>query len=172
MRPGFSGFNQIAYVTNDRAHAAKVFRDIYGIPSFYLMETDYPAWVEGLEGRMKLNLAFANVDGVQIELIEPLEDLGNLYGRVLTAGQDFTMSFHHVCQVVHGTLSEWDTHRKELDAAGRIITYHGDVGDNGRFVYTDDRALLGHYVEHIWFSPETARHMAESVPYFSNNLSL
>lgn len=164
MKPLLAGFDQLGYVTNDRQRAIESFHYFFGINSFLLIEARYSAWVEGQEGWMNLRLAFANVDNMQIEIIEPVEDLGLLYGRVLPPGCEFAMALHHLRQLVPGSLENWENHRAALESEQRNIVYYGDVGPDGRFVYTDERARLGHYVEHMWMGHQTLRYFAENVP--------
>ena len=126
------------------------YREVYGIPRFFVMEEQqFDARVGELRGKMKLRIALANVDGVELELIEPASPgIDAIYRDVLPANGVHTNVFHHICVKVNGTLDDWDRHLAELPK-DRPIYYDGDVGPGARFVYTDDRALLGHYIEHV-----------------------
>ena len=41
----------------------------------------------------------------------------------------------------------------------------GDV-PGVRFIYTDERAIVGHYVEHVWFGAELEAQLAAAVPTY------
>ena len=165
--PAFGSFHQMAWVTPDLDRSLAQYRDVYGIPRFFVMEQQFDARVGELRGKMKLRIALANVDGVELELIEPASPgIDSIYRDVLPGGGVHANVFHHICVKVHGTLDDWHRHLAELPKE-RAIYYDGDVGPGARFVYTDDRALLGHYIEHVWFGPEVDRHMREAVPRFN-----
>jgi len=44
--------------------------------------------------------------------------------------------------------------------------YRGGMGEVMRFAYTDERATLGHYIEHVWFDPGFYAQMAGAVPVY------
>jgi hypothetical protein len=168
-KPAFGPFHQIAWVTNDFDRSLTLFRDVYGIASFLVFEPEFEASVGTEKGVMKLRVALANVDGVELELIEPVGGgIDAIYRELLPKDGSYANAFHHVCVKVPGTLADWERHLAELHPQ-RPIHYRGEIGPGARFVYTDERAFLGHYVEHVWFSPEVEQQMLAAVPRFRTN---
>lgn len=165
LKPAFGSFHQVAWVTNDLDRSLALFKDVYGIPSFLVMEPEFEAVVGGKKGMMHLRIALAKVDGVEFELIEPIGGIDAIYRDALPADGSYANVFHHVCVKVNGTLDDWERHLAELHP-DRPICLDGGNSPAARFVYTDDRALLGHYVEHVWFGPERDQAMAAAVPHF------
>lgn len=167
-KPAFGPFHQISWATSDLDRSLALYRDVYGIPSFFVMNSVFDAVVGGEKGRMQLRMALANVDGVEFELIEPVGvGVNAIYRDVLPADGSFANVFHHVAVKVSGTLDDWERHLASLHPQ-RPIYYSGDNGPGARFVYTDDRALLGHYVEHLWLGPEAEQFMTASIPRYNS----
>lgn len=164
MPPVFGTFHQMAWVTPDLDRSLAQFRDVYGVPSFLVKDQAFDARVGDRRGEMRLRFALANVDGVEFELIEPIgKGLNDIYREVLPKDGSFANAFHHVCVKVPGTLDDWERHLAALHPS-RNVWYEGDVGAGARFCYTDDRPVVGHYVEHVWFGPEVERAMYDAVP--------
>jgi hypothetical protein len=44
------------------------------------------------------------------------------------------------------------------------------LNDDMHFFYTDERARLGHYIEHVWMSPSLLAQMRAAVPQFPSNI--
>ena len=47
------------------------------------------------------------------------------------------------------------------------VIWSGSLGDVMRFAYTDERALLGHYVEHVWMHADLRAQIAGAIPVYS-----
>ena len=145
----FSGFLQIAYVTTDVDEAT----DRFG------REQNVQAWarlpgieIESIAGRRcKLNIALAFVGSVQLELIEPLSGDDRVYRDALP-GDGFAIRHHHIAQLI-GSEAAFETQREEMTAAGVPVVIDGQSPGYARYFYTDHRATLGHYIEHIWYTP-------------------
>jgi hypothetical protein len=156
---------QVAWVTPDLDLSLEQFRTHYRVPEFMVMEQTFPAKVFGREGEISLRIALANIDAMQLELIQPLGGNDSIYRDVLPKDGGHANVFHHLCVKVNGPLSEWDAHIASLEPDQPIV-YSGDVGPDARFVYTDQRATLGMYLEHVWFGEETEARMAAAVPTY------
>lgn len=157
---------QIAWVTDDLDTSIAQFGELYDVPDFLVMEQKFPAEVFGEKGDMHLRLALANVDNIQLELIEPLGGgVDRIYRDVLPAGGSHTNVFHHVCVKVDGGLSDWEEHVAKL-GPHQPVAYVGDVGPQARFIYTDERATVGLYVEHVWFDADLEAQMVAAVPTY------
>lgn len=150
--------HQIAYVTNDLDRAFEVYAKHYGVPKFF--ELQIPPELQG--GAMPLRIALANVGGVEIELIQPVGP-APLYADVLPKDGSFAIVFHHICTRIEGDLAAWERYRQQIDESAHPIVLEGGLGDLLRYVYTDERSRLGHYLEHMWYSPEMLAQMEASV---------
>lgn len=167
LTPAFGSFHQLAWVTNDMDRSLANFKDVYGIPSFLVMDQSFDAVVGGETGKMQLRIALAKVDGVEFEVIQPVGGgIDAIYRDALPADGGYATVFHHFCVKVNGTLDDWDRHLAGLHPDRSIHYRQADKGPGARFVYTDERAFLGHYIEHVWFAPEAEKAMAGAIPHF------
>ncbi len=165
--PALGNVMQIAWVTRDLERSLEQFKAIYRVPEFLIMDQTFPAIVFGEKGEMKLRLALANVDAIQLELIQPMGDgLERIYSDVLPRDGRHVNAFHHICVKVEGTLDDWDAYIAALGPE-RPVAYVGFV-EGARFCYTDERDTIGMYVEHVWFSPEVAARMQAAIPTYSS----
>jgi hypothetical protein len=157
--------SQIAYVTNDLDAAAALFEREYATPGFYKFDTMQSGVAK--PGDPHLRIALARVGGVEIELIEPLGSTAPLFSQYLPQHRtDLAIRFHHVAIRIEGSLEDWERHRAALDTERHPIAYQGGLGDLLRFFYTDERKSLGHYVEHVWMSPELLQQLSAAVPTY------
>ena len=159
-----SHHSQIAYVTNDLAAAMARLTAEYGTPGFFEMSNIQPG--ENSAGKPVLKIALALVGGVEVELIEPIGDTAPLFSDVLPGGDDLAIRFHHIAARIDGPLSNWDAHVASLDLTTHQVAFDGAIGDMLRYIYTDERATLGHYVEHVWMSPDLLAQMRGIVPAY------
>ena len=156
--------SQVAYVTSDLDRALAVFRDDYDVPSFHVFANDTPGLVQSDGARLRIALAL--VGGVEIELIEPQGDSAPLFSQALPGDGSFAIRFHHVAIRVEGTLADFEAHMASLDPARHPVVWHGAMGDVLRYAYTDERAVLGHFVEHVWMHPDLRAQMAGAIPVY------
>lgn len=96
-------------------------------------------------GLSTTRLAFAWVEDLQYELIEPVAGVVDIYREAL-AGDD-RLSFHHACMRV----DDWTDFRRRVDQQDLPVVLEGG-SDQLRFVYLDARGLLGHYLEYTWMT--------------------
>ena len=156
--------SQIASVTNDLEQALAVWRDQFDVPAFHVFTNDMPGLEQSQPYRMKI--ALANVGGTEIELIEPLDGMAPLHAEPLPADGGFALCFHHVAMRIDGTLADFDAHMASLDPARHPVVWSGAFADLMRFAYTDERATLGHYVEHVWFEADFYAQLASAIPVY------
>ncbi len=157
-------YSQTAYVTNDMEQALAVFREQYDVSSFYVFANDAPGMVQSDGAQMKIALAL--VGGVEIELIEPLGDTAPMFSAPLPNDGSFAIRFHHVAYRIEGDLSDFEAHMASIDPEKHPVIWSGSMGDVMRFAYTDERAVLGHYVEHVRMHPELQAQLAGAIPVF------
>ena len=158
-------YSQTAYVTNDMQQALAVFRDHYDVTSFYVFANDAPGMVQSDGAQLKIALAV--VGGVEIELIEPQGDTAPLFSALLPDDGSFAIRFHHVAYRVEGDLSDFEAHMASIDSEQHPVIWSGSLGDVMHFAYTDERALLGHYVEHVWMHADLRAQIAGAIPVYS-----
>ena len=158
-------YSQTAYVTNDMQQALAVFRDHYDVTSFYVFANDAPGMVQSDGAQLKIALAV--VGGVEIELIEPQGDTAPLFSALLPDDGSFAIRFHHVAYRVEGDLSDFEAHMASIGSEQHPVIWSGSLGDVMRFAYTDERALLGHYVEHVWMHADLRAQIAGAIPVYS-----
>jgi Glyoxalase/Bleomycin resistance protein/Dioxygenase superfamily len=155
--------SQNAYVTTDMDQALALWREDFDVSAFYVFANDAP----GMECShpYRLKIALANVGGTEIELIEPL-DGNSMYSDILPQDGSFAVRFHHVCMRIEGGLAEFESHMASLDPVRHPVVYSGGMADLMRFAYTDERATLGHFIEHVWFDAGFYAQMSSAIPVF------
>ena len=159
-----SQHSQLAYVTNDLDAAMARIREEYDTPGFFELSNIQPG--EDPAGKPVLKIALAKVGGVEIELIEPVGDTAPLFSDFLPDDAALAIRFHHVAIRIDGAIANWDAHVASLDLARHPVAFEGAVGDMLRYIYTDERATVGHYVEHVWMSPELLAQMRAVMPSY------
>lgn len=159
-----SQHSQIAYVTNDIEAAAAMFEQRFAAPGFYHFSNVGPDGPIGDGPQLKI--ALARVGGVEIELIEPIGDTAPLFKDALPQGEGLAVRFHHVAIRIEGSKADWDAHAASIDRAKHVVVFEGSLGDDLRFFYTDERGSLGHYVEHVWMSPELYGQILAATPTY------
>ncbi len=143
--------HQIAYVTNDLDRAMVLFERDYGAPGFFAFSNLESGAAK--PGDPNLRIALAHINGIEIELIEPIGDTAPLFSAPLAPGPGLDIRFHHVAIRIEGPIVNWDAHAASIDTRTHPIVFEGGLGDDLRFFYTDETARIGHYVEHVWMSP-------------------
>jgi hypothetical protein len=155
---------QVAYVTNDLDAAMAALKAAYDTPGFFELSNIQPG--EDPTGKPVLKIALAIVGGVEIELIEPVGDTAPLYKDFLPGGDALAIRFHHVATRIEGPIANWHAHVASLDLDRHPVVFEGEIGDMLRYIYTDERAIVGHYVEHVWMSPDLLSQMRVMVPSY------
>jgi hypothetical protein len=145
-----AGFLQVAYVTTDIERAIGLFRSGHRIANWLRL---CPIEIETAPGRTAtLNIALAYVGPVQIELIQPVAGHDAVYRDALPA-QGFAVCHHHLAQLIDSE-EAYEHQRGALAQQGVAMALEGQSPGVARYFYSDHRATLGHYIEHIWYSPQ------------------
>jgi hypothetical protein len=92
-------------------------------------------------------LAFIWVNNLQIELIQPVSGLVDIYTERLPSGAG--IGLHHVCM----RIADWDDFRARAEQGAFPVVLEGG-SDVLKFLYLDARDVLGHYLEYVWMTPE------------------
>lgn len=145
---------QLGYATTDLDHAMEIWAEDFNATKFFVREAA-PMAITTASGpkTMELRLAFAYVNGLMIELIEPVGGDIETYAEVLPE-EGFGTVLHHTAFLLNGDLSEWDDLRDWMSASGHPVVLEGAVEDQARFAYLDTRSRLGHHLEYIWWSKD------------------
>ncbi len=151
---------QTAWVTNDLARAADVFREQHGVNNigiyrdFALSVFDQPDLV--------IDVALFYVGDLQFEVIEPVSGPDDLYRRYLPAEQGFLLKHHHFGNVVDNR-EKYDALLADFRSRGVPIDVDGSFGDSGRFFYADTRDSVDHYQEFVLLDAATEEFL-QSIP--------
>ena len=171
MAPALNGtalanLMQVAWATPDLDRSMAQFAERYRVPKFFVTDISYPARLFDESGEMHLRLALANIDNMQIELIQPVGGgVDRIYREVLPSDGAHANVFHHLCVRVDGSLEDWDAYIAALGPDTKIA-YTGDPGPGVRFVYTDERDELGIYLEHVWYEPAYYAQLSAMIPTY------
>jgi len=163
---GLANIMQTAWVTTDLERAMEQFADRFKIDDFYTADIVFPARLHDEVGEMSIRMALANVDNMQIELIQPVGGgIDRIYRDALPPDGRHANVFHHICVKVEGSIDQWNTYIDNLGTA-TPIAYTGDSGPNVRFVYTDERDTLGIWLEHVWYEPAYHTELSALIPAY------
>ena len=164
--PGLANLMQVAWVTPDLDRSMAQFAERYRVPDFFVTDVSYPARFFDESGVMQLRLALANIDNMQIELIQPVSGgVDRIYREVLPTDGAHANVFHHLCVRVDGSLEDWDAYIAAL-GPDKKIAHTGDPGPGVRFIYTDERDTLRIYLEHVWYEPAYYAQLSAMIPSY------
>jgi Glyoxalase/Bleomycin resistance protein/Dioxygenase superfamily len=152
----YAGAFQLAYVTTDLEQAIATYREHYGVTSFVSIQSSLEVSTpEGVKSA-QLDMAFGYIGEIQIELIQPIEGNLTLYADELPDGPAFALRFHHVgCRLRER--AQWDAFRAGLDPGKHRIAFESMApAPQSRFLYLDERARLGHYLEYMWLDAQAS----------------
>ncbi|HEX4376809.1 MAG TPA: VOC family protein [Steroidobacteraceae bacterium] len=137
---------QNAYVTRDLDKAVAQLTQTHGLRNFIYFDPDIEVKTPAGVGRAQTRVAMAWAGATQIEIIQPVAGLVDLYQPYLAA--DDSMRFHH-CAV---RVDDWPVFCEKVARNGYTVAYASGL-DGLEFMYLDARQTLGHYVEYIWATP-------------------
>lgn len=153
--------HQIAYVTTDLDEALRRLDQAFGLVRFYVFDTvsqpNHP-------NQPALRIALVRTAGTELEVIQPLGFNDAVYSDPLPKDGSFALLFHHIAVTFQGSMAEFEAYRASLDTTAHPIVVEGWMTDIARWFYTDERATLGHFIEHCWFGPELVAMLNAAVP--------
>lgn len=153
--------HQIAYVTTDMDEALRRLDASFGLTRFYVFDT---VSTQSHPDQPALKIALVRTAGTEFEVIQPLGSHDAVYSDPLPKDGSFALLFHHIAATVHGSMEDFARYRAGIDTKEHPIVVDGWAGDDARWFYTDERATLGHFIEHCWFSPKITEMMNTAVP--------
>lgn len=156
--------HQIAYVTTDMDEALGRLDEAFELERYHIMNTREN---QTHPNQPALLIALVRTAGTELEVIQPLGPGAEVWSDWLPADGSFALKFHHIGTTVRGTLRDFERYRATWDTDRHPVVVDGWAGDDVRWFYTDERATLGHYVEHCWFSDAITAYMAGVVPKLS-----
>ena len=153
--------HQIAYVTTDLDEALRRLDKAFGLDQYFFINTaEQPTYPE----QPALKIALVRAAGTEFEVIKPLGYKDELWSDPLPKTGEFALKFHHIAVTVHGALEDYERYRASFDESEHPIVTEGWAGEDARWFYTDERATLGHFIEHCWFSSALSGYMSSVVP--------
>jgi catechol 2,3-dioxygenase-like lactoylglutathione lyase family enzyme len=128
---------QVAYIVPDIEAAMAYWSGVLGVgPWFYNPRVPIRNYhYRGEHFEPHNSVALANAGGLQIELLQTRNDVPSMYRDFLRAG-------HQGVQHVAYWTENFDADLARAQAAGFSVCMGGEVGENGRFVYFEDRSAL------------------------------
>ena len=133
----FGEIRQVAYVVPDIEAAMDHWSRVLGVgPWYYNPRVPIRHYhYRGQNYEPHNSVALANAGGLQIELLQTRNDVPSMYRDFLRAG-------HQGVQHVAYWTEHFDADLARAQAAGFEVCMGGEVGENGRFVYFEDRSTL------------------------------
>jgi catechol 2,3-dioxygenase-like lactoylglutathione lyase family enzyme len=133
---------QVAIVVNDIEAGIKQYCALLGVAPPNIIETEPGAAVNqtyrGVPSNARAKLAFFDLGGVQLELIQPIGDDSAWAEGLRDTGE----SLHHVAFWTENMRQDKET----LEASGAEMIQRGDMGE-GQYAYFDGRSTLGTMIE-------------------------
>lgn len=141
------GHFQNAYVTRDLDRTVEMLKVKYGLENIMRFEPEMVVTTPHGEGPAALRVALSWVGDRQIEIIQPVSGLVDLYRDHLP--DDDSMRLHHIGMRTH----DYDGVRAAIAAQKRSVVLEAAM-EGVKFAYVDARDTLGHYLEYVWCAPE------------------
>ncbi|MEZ0327613.1 MAG: VOC family protein [Fimbriimonas sp.] len=133
---------QVAIVVNDIQAGIKRYSALFGVEEPKIIETEPGSAVNqayrGVPSNARAKLAFFDMGGVQLELIEPIGD-DSAWAEGLRDGGE---SLHHIAFWTENMRQDKET----LEAEGVEMIQRGDMGE-GQYAYFDGRPTHGTMIE-------------------------
>ncbi|MCA0241392.1 MAG: VOC family protein [Proteobacteria bacterium] len=131
----FGEIRQVAYLVPDIEAAMDYWSRVLGVgPWYYNAKVPIRNYTyRGERYEPHNSVALANAGGLQLELLQTRNDVPSMY-------RDFMRAGHAGAQHVAYWTEAFDADLQRAEAAGFTVCMSGEVGENGRFVYFDDRA--------------------------------
>ncbi len=133
----FGEIRQVAYIVPDIEAAMDHWSHVMGVgPWFYNPRVPIRNYhYRGQHYEPHNSVALANAGALQIELLQPRNEVPSMY-------RDFLQAGHRGVQHVAYWTEDFDADLARAEAAGFEVCMGGEVGENGRFVYFDDHSGL------------------------------
>lgn len=152
---------QVAYVTSHLEKGIKHLKLMREIQTKDLGPTTIPV---DPGGSVTIRMAMGFVGPVIFEVIEPVGGNDDIYRNWLSGTHSHELVFHHIAYRAH-TLDELEEVRSRCVENGLPVVMTGGIENRGRFFYADATAMLGHYIEYVYVTPERLRFQIESLPH-------
>jgi hypothetical protein len=148
-------FFQVAYVTRDLDRAMQCFQQQYGVRSFYIQRGNR------IDEHTTTDLALAWLGDTMVELIQPFGN-GNSFYEIMLGPEPLGTRLHHFGHLVPDR-AEWDRLTQQIGRDGSSVPLVGSVEGFLSYLYVDERARTGHYLEYILCEP-AGQAFFDSVP--------
>jgi hypothetical protein len=154
-------FRQIAWITNDFDGALAAFEADYGVPRWFELR-DFSLQT-GPGAFAKAHFAMAVRGGVELEVIQPLGGADQVYRQILTGESGLQLHMHHICYRLESAAA-LARMRQGAEAKGRAIVLEGSTESGTEYFYIDDRHVLGHHIEYIYYPPDDLQRLDAAIP--------
>lgn len=141
-------YYQTAYITRNRDKSVAMLREKHGLGEFIMFEPEIEVYTPKGTGKAATRVALGWSGHHQIEIIEPVSGLVDLYTPSIPK-DDTSLGFHHTAARVDA----WDEFKAMLEREKYTIAYQSGL-EGIEFIYVDARATMGHYCEYMWATPE------------------
>ena len=131
----FGEIRQVAYLVPDIEAAMDYWSSVLGVgPWFYNPRVPIRNYTyRGVRYEPHNSVALANAGGLQVELLQTRNDVPSMYQDFLRAGHEGAQHFAYWTE-------NFDADLARAEAQGFKVCMSGEVGENGRFVYFEDKA--------------------------------
>jgi catechol 2,3-dioxygenase-like lactoylglutathione lyase family enzyme len=130
----FGEIRQVAYLVPDIEAAMDYWSRVLGVgPWYYNPRVPIRNYTyRGERYEPHNSVALANAGGLQVELLQTRNEVPSMY-------RDFLQAGHRGAQHFAYWTENFDADLRRAEAAGLRVCMSGEVGENGRFVYFEDR---------------------------------
>jgi catechol 2,3-dioxygenase-like lactoylglutathione lyase family enzyme len=150
MPPVLKELSQVSFIVKDVDAMVRLYNDVYGIGPWktwiFSPETVDDMQIFGKNQGYKMRLALTLINGVEFELIQPLDDV-SIYSKFL---QEQGEGFHHLGYIVE----EYDKKMEYMKSIGVRVSMSGAWLGKHSWVYLTTDKDLKHIVELNYNQPD------------------
>lgn len=137
MKPVFNKILQVGIVVKDVEKAVRTYADSFGIGPWQIYTMDknsmHDTKLHGKKADFSMKVAFTDLGGVQLELIEPLDE--SIYTEFL---REHGEGLHHIACAV----DDFDETTALLEGKGANVMLEGTTSAGMGYAYLDTREAL------------------------------
>jgi Glyoxalase/Bleomycin resistance protein/Dioxygenase superfamily len=135
-----------AYVTHDLELGQRRLTSLFGAEDFTVY-SEMGVSIPG-GGEARFTFALTTVNGISLEVIQPLGGEDNVYRQALP-DDTADIALHHFASAIHDE-GEWDMLMNAVRSQAIEVLVQGGEEYNLHYIYLDTRRQLGHILEFIW----------------------
>lgn len=144
------GHYQNAYVTHDLDRAIELMSPMFDHSDFSAMDVELSLKTPSGDKALRVRVGLAWVDGLQIEIIQPISGYIDPYQRALPVDRnDAIPRLHHIAM----RRDDLPSMRREVENLHLPLTFESG-GPGLTCIFLDATARLGHHLEFVCATPE------------------